>query len=383
VGAYAELTADAGKVSMSASGRTADLAGSPTQPATGVEAFDAAYGRFFTSQHLGNVSASPDFPTVAQVAARLYPAVLGHPVDGVFYVDPGGLAALLKITGPITVAGLEEPLTEHDVADFLLRDQYLRFGDRADRFDFLAEASRETFHLLTSAKLPEPRRVFKALGPAVRQGRLRFVAFDPAVAELLDQIGLSGGAPLADGRDLLAVRSSNASPNKTDAFLKRQVDYQATVDAGTGQVTSTVTIRLTNGAPVGLPSYVLGNRDLMEGRPDPRPLGSNTDYLAVSSGLSLQGAELDGRPLAMETRADTDSDTYSAYVTIPAGATVEVRLHLAGTVSIGDGYRLVLAHQPLAADDAMTVRVEGGATPFSESFDLVEDRTIAVGTSRP
>ena len=118
------------------------------------------------------MTASPDFDVVATEAARSTGGRLATHFDGVVYVDPYGLAALLKLTGPIRVEGLDDPLTEHDIAQFLLRDQYTTFGERSERFDYLAEASQATFHALTNAKLPEPRRAFAALYPAVASGRL-------------------------------------------------------------------------------------------------------------------------------------------------------------------------------------------------------------------
>ena len=171
VGAYGELTAAGGKLELTRSGRTADLRipdGPPPEPDPA--GFEDRYSRFQPASHLGNVGVSPDFGAVAVESARLYGLALDAHFDGVLYVDPYGLAALLKLTGPITVDGLDEPLTEHNTASFLLLDQYTHFGDRADRFDFLTEASTATFRLLTNAKLPEPRKAFKALYPAVAVG---------------------------------------------------------------------------------------------------------------------------------------------------------------------------------------------------------------------
>ncbi len=239
VGAYGVLTASDGTLEFGPSGRTAELHLAP-DAALGADptGFDQHYSSFQPASHLGNVSASPDFGAVAAEAARLYGSALGTEFDGVAYVDPAGLAGLLTLTGPINVEGLDEPLTEQNLAEFLLRAQYTTFGDRADRFDFLAEASTATFEVLTNAKLPEPRRAFENLYPTVAAGRLRFVSFHPDENALLTEADLTGSFPEAQGGDLLSVRWVNASPNKTDAFLQRAVRYEATVDPRDGSAST-------------------------------------------------------------------------------------------------------------------------------------------------
>jgi len=381
VGAYGQLTASAGKLELTHSGRTADLAmPAGVVPGPDPAGFEARYSRFQLTSHLGNVSASPDFGAVAVEAARLYGMALDTHFDGVLYVDPYGLAALLKLTGPISVAGLEDPLTEHNAAEFLLREQYTKFPERADRFDYLTEVSTATFHMLTNAKLPQPNKAFKALYPAVQSGRLRFVAFDPAENDLLGQAGLTGSFPQADGGDLIALRSSNTSPNKTDAFVHRSLRYEATVDPTAGTVDSVVTVRVTNDAPLGLPSYVLGNRDLMEGRAGARPFASNSSLVMVYSPLDLQGAQLDGVDVAMSSELDSGSHVYSASVTVPAGATSELRLQLHGQVDPGGGYRVKVVHQATVNDDdvAVVVHAPDRTQPDQDlSFALTEDRLLS------
>ena len=386
VGAYGELVASAGKLELTRSGRTADLHlpdGPP--PAPDAAGFEDRYSRLQPTSHLGNVSVSPDFGAVAVESARLYGLALATHFDGVLYVDPFGLAALLKLTGPITVDGLDEPLTEHNTATFLLQDQYTRFGDRADRFDFLTEASTATFRLLTNAKLPEPRRAFDALYPAVRSGRLRFVAFDPAEGDLLDQAGLSGSFPDAAGGDLISLRSSNASPNKTDAFVHRSMRYEATVNSTDGTIDALVTVRVTNAAPLDLPAYVLSNRDLSEGIAGGRPFGSNSSLVSFYSPLLLDRAQLDGSDVAVTSQDDAGSHVYTTMMTVDAGSTGELQLQLHGHIQLDGSYRLTVAHQPTVNDDEVTVVVHGPDGPDlapQGAFSLTEDRVLsyALGT---
>ena len=54
-----------------------------------------------------NLGLTPDFPTSAALATRMWPHTPGgHEVKGVIAVDVRGLAGLLKVTGPVEVGGV-------------------------------------------------------------------------------------------------------------------------------------------------------------------------------------------------------------------------------------------------------------------------------------
>ena len=48
---------------------------------------------------------SPDFPSVTEVFAQLYPASGGSEIDGAIAVDVESIARFLELTGPIQVEG--------------------------------------------------------------------------------------------------------------------------------------------------------------------------------------------------------------------------------------------------------------------------------------
>ncbi|MCU0269204.1 MAG: DUF4012 domain-containing protein, partial [Acidimicrobiales bacterium] len=109
VGAYGELEAQDGKVTLTRSGPIAELAeadGKESRALDGPAAFVDNYGSFNPARYPQNLTAAPDFPLVAEAARQLYPQTGGSSVDGVIYVDPYGLEALLALTGPITVEGI-------------------------------------------------------------------------------------------------------------------------------------------------------------------------------------------------------------------------------------------------------------------------------------
>lgn len=362
MGNFGVLTADHGDVTLA---RSDEIAGLQTVLAargaevTAPEDYVARYGRFRPGITPGDVTLSPDFPSVATVIDELFAASGGQALDGVILVDPFALESLLTFTGPITVAGYDTPLTSENAADILLREQYVSFDDRAGRKDFLEEASRRTFEALTTGDLPGPRRVTEVLGPMVDQGRLLVHSFRPTEQAFFERVGLDGAFPDAEGGDLLAVTTQNSAHNKGDTFLTRRIDYRATVDPEVGTVEATATVTLVNDAPAGgLPDVLIGVNPT-PGTPNlpALPPGTNRMYLSLYTPHALAGAEVDGTDLPVEAQQELGMNVYAQYVDVPPGATVTVTFHLAGGVDLADGYRLTVAGQPTVNPDEVTVAV--------------------------
>src|ERR1700712_4473786 len=136
MGNWAEVTIEQGRITMTKFGRTADLNNGGPDPAgrTGAAPADVLrrWGRFSLTEADGHtsptvwsdVTMAPDFPTVAQLIAQLYPQSGGQAIDGAFSVDPQVMAQLLSITGPITIADIGKALTDKTAAQFILSDQY-------------------------------------------------------------------------------------------------------------------------------------------------------------------------------------------------------------------------------------------------------------------
>ena len=127
MGGYAELTVTNGLIEKTASGSISELnsAGDALgRTLTGTPEFSERYGTYVPARFLQNATASPDLPTTAKVLAELYPQAGGAPLDGVILLDPAGLAALLELSGPVTVEGIDRPITSENVEAFLLKRQY-------------------------------------------------------------------------------------------------------------------------------------------------------------------------------------------------------------------------------------------------------------------
>ncbi len=371
IGNYGQIVADHGKVTLPRTGRIAELnaGGTRDRTLTGPPDYVGRYARFDVASTWQNVTMSPDFPSVAQVIGGLYPQSGGEPIDGVIAVDPAGLAALLKLTGPVAVPGWPDPLTADNAERVLLYDQYVKLAN-PDRIDFLGDATRVVWDRLTTGQLPAPRALLDALAPAVRGRHLMVSSLRPEEDAVLAEVGVNGRMAPVDG-DSLAVVTQNATGSKIEWFLRRQVDYAAAVGPA-GALTAKVSVRLHNDAPpAGLPPYLIGNS--VGARP-----GTDRLYVSVYTPWDLAGARLDGQPLALESEIELGRHVYSVYVDVPPRGDAVLELDLSGVYSRAGPYRLDLLPQPLVNADRVVLD-----TPVRErSLALDRPRRLMAGPAR-
>jgi hypothetical protein len=290
---------------------------------------------------------------------------------------------------PVQVPGRDEPLTADNAEEFLLSGQYSEYeDDNEQRLEVLDEVARTTFRRLTTADLPGPRSLSRALDPIADGGHVMFAPLDPGAFAVLSTLGVTGYLPAPDaGEDSLLVTTTNAAGNKADLFLQRREQYSVRWDPETGQLQSTLRLTLENQAPAeGYPDYVLGNAvDL--------PRGTNRSFVSIYSPFALEAARIGGQPAALQAEVELGRNVYSTFVDIPAGAAVDIEVDLSGTIE-GRQYVLDIPVQPFAKPDEATVTVEVvGGTAASREADvdgnvatwsgtLDRDRHVAVSAPR-
>jgi UDP-N-acetylmuramyl pentapeptide phosphotransferase/UDP-N-acetylglucosamine-1-phosphate transferase len=362
IGDWALMTAVDGKVSVGPLQKTSiwntALASIPHPRLDAPADYHRRYDHEDPQHALQNVNLSPDFPTVGRALMSLAPqAGLPH-LDGVLAVDPLGLAALLQLTGPVSVAGWPEDINSANVVSVTLRDAYTNFFGETARTDFLGDVAKVVVDNATSGDLGAPARIAQVLGGAAHEGHLLLAFARPSEQRLAAELNVAGGlAPVRS--DALAVNTQNAAGNKIDYYLQRQIEYhvQLNPDPGgrTARVTARLTISLNNTAPAsGLPQIVIG--PYAAGY----VAGVNRSWVTVYSPLGVQGLTLDGTPTTFSADPEAGRDAYSKFIDIPATTTSTLEFDLAGRLRLGaDGwYELDLGHQPTLAPDRVQVSVD-------------------------
>lgn len=348
-GSYAVLHADDGALSLGEVGRVEDLdtrAQAAGAVVHGHEAFLAQYGRFgYDPGGVGNaafrnLTMSPDFPTVASIAADLYQQTTGQHVDGVVGVDATVFATLLRYTGPIQLTTLPATLSADNATDFLLRGQYVAAeGDTELRSDALGEAASQTFQQLIGGSLPEPIGLARDMGPLVSARHLMMWSAHPDEQALLLDSNAAGQMPKLDGGNGWSVTVTNAAGNKIDSYLQGTAAFSSSTDPS-GTTTSQLRMQLTNTAPSeGLPRYIIGNRLSL-------PLGTSRLYVSFYSSTPLTSLTVDGVPTGVAVGSELGWHVYSLYVDFAPGQARAFDVRWAGQVA--DPGRIVTLTQPLA-----------------------------------
>lgn len=355
IGSWVDLEMSNGRSRIARSGRIADLIDytkTTDRPLVAPKDYLERYGRLLPQYYVQDATLSPNWPSTAQMLANLYPSTGGVRVDGVMAIDPRGLAALLELTGPVPVPGLDGPISAKNAVQLLTVDQYLNFGERSAREEFLADATRATFEALSNASLPSPRRLGDVLGPAARGRHVQAWLVKPEEQSLMALLGATGALDIPTGADGFEVVQQNVGNNKIDAYLQRAISYDIRLNPTNGEVSGTLTVSLANKVPgLDLPFAVVGNERA-------QPVGANVATLSLHTPLTVKSASLDGAPVSMGPGREAKLFAWdSPLMVIPAGKTAVLKMKVLGRVDLSEGYRLSVLPQPVTNPDKIDLLV--------------------------
>jgi UDP-N-acetylmuramyl pentapeptide phosphotransferase/UDP-N-acetylglucosamine-1-phosphate transferase len=357
IGNWGILTSEGGKVHLDHFERIGSLNPSPGESRVlhAPEEYARRYQRFFPGQAWQNINMSPDFPTTAQIMTDQYREATGEQVDGILAVDPEGLAALLRLTGPVSVAGWPEPLSEQNVVRVTLNDAYIAFP-QGERVDFLGDVAHAVMDRVTSEPLGKPAKIARVLGRSAREGHLILAFTRPEEQQLAVKLHVAGKVPAVNS-DSLFLTTQNAGANKIDYYLRRHLTYAVRLkpNAGVANLNGRVDVTLDNSAPdAGLPAYVIG-----PGAPGV-VAGENRTFASVYTPLELTAATFEGNPQPLDPMTELGRNVYAAFLSVPARTSRTLSADVKGTVRLDqDGrYTLDLFRQPGITPDDVSVTIQ-------------------------
>jgi hypothetical protein len=387
IGYITSLAAERGDLDLE------DVSGRPTELFPPPGETQLAFPEWFPadlrrqSRIFQNINVTTDFPTVGRFIVQSAGPALG-PVQGVIGVDPIGLAAILRLTGPITVAAWPQPITADSVSRVAQHDVYLRYPtDDDQRQDFFSQLVRTTFDRLVTGVLAFRPESFGDFDTAVRGGHFRMFSSDAEDQAAFKELGLAGGVERTQGAtDVLSFVSQNGAGNKADWFLHRNVRYHVRLEPGDRAAVSEIDVEMRNDAPSsGLPEYVIGASGGVT-----LPLGTNRQNVTVlrSPQDELRAIAIQGRPVSAVQAAEGPLRSYRVTTEIPARSSKSIRLiseiPLAFTTEGRERiYRLHLLPQPVANRDVYEVSIEvpaGWRSTGTRTFsgELTGDRVLEV-----
>jgi Protein of unknown function (DUF4012) len=348
-----EVTLDKGVVKVkSRQGEIAENVHSTQATWSAVAGDPWARGGKFTEFSLAN--SSPHFPTSGQELLRAY-AATGRPApDGVITMDPLAMRALLRDTGPITVAGYGR-LTADNCVQQTTHDAYVRWPNREQRRgynDALLDALVD--RLLSGRDLVATGKVLGAAGP---RRQMQIYATDPALQSVLANNGMYGGMSQA-GQEYLAVYTLNTNRSRMDYFQHRSIhDLVQLRPDGSAEVTRTIT--LDSDVPPNEPIQSSAQTGYTSGR----AAGILANYLPP--GAKLEEVTSSGRPVRPSVGSENGRPLVRVDVDLAPGQSTSLTVRYltpkAAPAKAGFHYRLTADPQVLVL--APSLRIDVVAPP--------------------
>lgn len=252
---------------------------------------------------LRDVNWSPDFPTTAQLARAMYQRDQGVLVGGVVSVDLHAVQILFDGLGPLTLPGIEEPVTGRNVVDIIKALWNSPLGETPkpeENFGQWWQNRKSFMPLMAQAFLVKLESgdfsrlaLLQAGIQAMNQRAVQVWVDDPRVMAQLAKLGWDGGLHPLPGGDFLAVVDSNLGFNKVDAVIERRLDYQVTWPDGPGNPALAVA-RVTYRHPLELPDHRCDLSPRYGDTYDEMTRRCYFDFVRLYAPLGSQLASIDG-----------------------------------------------------------------------------------------
>lgn len=177
----------------------------------------------------------PDWSLAAQKITEIFQgesAAIGQPApnfSGVIAINPDFISNLISLVGPIKVQGENytpenfQELLQYNV-EIAYKDRDISSWDRKDIINELLAELQERLFNLEPAKLP---RLLSLLGQDVLEKNIQLYFKDPAIQSLAVDLGAGGEVKKTD-KDYLLVVDANLAAFKSDAVLKKKINYTLT-----------------------------------------------------------------------------------------------------------------------------------------------------------
>lgn len=262
--------------------------------------------------HMQNVNLTPDFPTAAQTAKRMWEERhVGQTIDGVVALDPVVLSHLLEVTGPVNLAdpeilsllretSLPSNLTSDNVVQTLLSDVYREIEDPQAQDAYFSAVASLVFSAFTDG-LGDGGKLMNALATSVEENRLYLWSSHPEEQDIIASTALHGSVTGRDaGGVAFGAYFNDGTGAKMDYYVNRSVQLIQACPVGEyGQFTVRVTA--TNNAPAdaatSLPAYVTGG-----GIFGVEPGRIRTNYVVYGPAQAfVETAAVDGQPVPVSS----------------------------------------------------------------------------------
>ena len=255
----AELTATGGTLSMGTAESVGTVPLSTPAPVPVPAGTAKIFGALEPTQLWQSTNATATFPWSGLDMQAMYGQAAVRHVDGVIGIDVPAVASLLALTGPVTVPGIDQPISSSNIATVLLNQLYQGYpaGAQTARHDEISATARAAIDKMKTEHI-DLAALAQALATDVAGRHLLVWDETPGYERILVKAGASGAVDTVDPTRTFHVAVESATAAKLDYFIHVKLRMDVTLnDQGTAVVYTYVTI--VNDAPAGQkPSNQLG-----------------------------------------------------------------------------------------------------------------------------
>lgn len=186
---------------------------------------------------------SPDFPTSAEKALWFYRQENGPEknIDGVVAVTPNFIESLIKLTGNITVNGIEfTPENFVETMQYQVEQGFYRQGiSDAERKEIIGVMSQQLMDRLLNFPQSRWGELWQVVMNHIDEKQLMFYSKDESLQTIIARENWGGAVKQTEGSDYVMFVDANMASLKSDRIVDRNVTYQVdkTADGLVGDLT--------------------------------------------------------------------------------------------------------------------------------------------------
>jgi hypothetical protein len=206
-----------------------------------------------------SVNSTADFAWTGSTAAAMFYKATGVKVNDIIALDVPTMAALLNVTGPLSVPGIPEVLTSSNFSTVVLHDLYSAFpvGNQEPRYSYLNSIATILLQRLKSDHHDQVA-FLRALAGEIPGRHLLLWSASPTVENAITQLGASGKVNLTMPKRTFTVGVESDVADKMDYYISLHENYSVSIHKN-GSASVRTTVIEDNAAPAGqAPSYQLG-----------------------------------------------------------------------------------------------------------------------------
>jgi hypothetical protein len=263
VGLTGILESDDGRLRMVDVAPAQEFLGKVKAPVEAPGWFTESYGPQKALTQFQQANVSPNYPIVSDVLLQMYERTTGSKLDGVLAMDPIALAEMMEGMEPIQTQHPRQTVDASNVEEILLRNSYVEFELETQQDLFLEEIVEGFWRNISEGNV-DLKLFGEGLATALRTRHVKLYSEDGTDQALLTDLGLAGEYDDLGPFTQMAF-NINYAANKIDYFFQRDISTDIRFRPG-GTAEVTTTLRMSNQAPFGPPSILLGQGvDLIPG----------------------------------------------------------------------------------------------------------------------